>query len=193
MSNDRLTQFRQRRDHFFGHDEQSPLSDKTRASFTALDYYPENPDLTLTLPLETNETDVGEPINLATSDGAAKPFTRAGRITLPVEGKEVTLTVFRDVERGHYFLPFRDGTAGKTTYPVGRYLDVRARPDGQLIIDFNYAYNPYCAYSDGYSCPIPPQENVIGASIEAGERNFPAADQPADNDQAGERGSATEN
>ena len=180
MSGNRLTQFRQRRDHFFGHHEQSPLNADQRASFDGLNYYPENPDLALTVPLETSVKDAGERITLATSDGAAKPFVRAGRITFPIDGEEVSLSVFRDVERGHYFLPFRDGTSGDTTYPVGRYLDSRARPDGQLVVDFNYAYNPYCAYSDEYSCPIPPQENIVRVSIEAGERNFPGTGEAGD-------------
>ncbi len=190
MANERLNQFRARRDHFFSHDEQSPLSAGQRDGYSGLDYFPENPDLALTLPLETSGKDIGERINLATSDGNAKPFTRAGRISFPIAGDDVTLTVFRDVDRGHYFLPFRDGTAGITTYPVGRYLDIRAQPDGQLVIDFNYAYNPYCAYSDGYSCPIPPLENVVKAAIEAGERSFPAHGQAGPEEHAEERSAA---
>ena len=168
----RLAGYRQRRDHFFAHDEGSPLEPEQAEGFEGLDYYPERPDLALELPIDTSGPGVGEHIHLATADGRAKPFVRAGRISFEADGQPVTLSVFKDVERGRYFLPFRDGGAGTETYELGRYLDPRARPDGTLVVDFNYAYNPYCAYSDGWSCPIPPAENVIGASIRAGERSF---------------------
>jgi uncharacterized protein (DUF1684 family) len=76
------------------------------------------------------------------------------------------------VDRGRFFLPFKDGTTGGETYAGGRYLDPRARPDGSLVVDFNYAYNPYCAYGEGWSCPVPPVENEVTAPIEAGELAF---------------------
>ncbi|MDP9357994.1 MAG: DUF1684 domain-containing protein, partial [Chloroflexota bacterium] len=173
MSTDRLAAYRERRDHFFNHDDHSPLDDGQRAGFAGLSYFPYNPALVLELPLQTDGPGIGERLRLATSDGQAKPFVRAGRITFEVNGQPVTLSVFKDVERGRFYLPFRDGTAGRETYAVGRYLDPRARPDGTLVVDFNYTYNPYCAYSEGWSCPIPPAENVTPVRIEAGERVYP--------------------
>ena len=126
--------------------------------------------MVLELPLDETGPGIGERVELATADGQAKPFIRAGRITFPVDGVPTTLSVFKDPERGRFFVPFRDATAGAETYAVGRYLDPRTRPDGTLVIDFNFAYNPYCAYSDGWSCPIPPAENTTKAPIRAGER-----------------------
>jgi uncharacterized protein (DUF1684 family) len=82
------------------------------------------------------------------------------------------LTVLRDADQGGLFLPFRDASAGTETYEVGRYLEPQARPDGSLDIDFNYAYNPFCAYGEGWSCPIPPEENWLPVTIPAGERSF---------------------
>jgi uncharacterized protein (DUF1684 family) len=75
---------------------------------------------------------------------------------------------------GHpgYFIPFRDQTSGDTTYGAGRYLDVEPNGDGTVTVDFNYAYNPSCVYSDGYSCPLPPIENWLKVPIEAGEMMF---------------------
>ena len=75
---------------------------------------------------------------------------------------------------GHdgYFLPFRDSTSGKTTYGAGRYIDLEPNPDGSVTIDFNMAYNPYCAYNDSYSCPLPPVENWLQIPIEAGELDW---------------------
>jgi uncharacterized protein (DUF1684 family) len=170
--NSRLAGYRERRDHFFAHDPGTPLEPEHLARFSGLDYYPENPALALELPLDTSGPGIGERIELATADGHAKPFVRAGRISFKADGRPVTLSVFKDVARGRYFVPFRDGSAGTETYALGRYLDPRARPDGTLLVDFNYAYNPYCAYGEGWSCPIPPAENVVAAPIRAGERAF---------------------
>ena len=74
---------------------------------------------------------------------------------------------------GHgYFLPFRDATSGKETYGAGRYLDVPRGENGQVVVDFNYAYSPYCAYGDAYSCALPPRENWLTVPIEAGEMDL---------------------
>ena len=67
-------------------------------------------------------------------------------------------------------MPFRDGTSGRETYGAGRHLDIRVEANGSYVLDFNFAYNPYCAYSDAYSCPLPPAENWLPVRIEAGER-----------------------
>ncbi|MBA3528900.1 MAG: DUF1684 domain-containing protein [Propionibacteriaceae bacterium] len=168
----RLEAFRVRKNEFFKAEPDSPLTPEQQERFTALAYFPPNPDLTLELPLDTSGDGVGEVLTIGTTDGKAKPFERAGCIQFEAGGQPVTLTVFKEHGRGRYYLPFRDATAGVETYAVGRYLDIRARPNGDLLVDFNYAYNPYCAYGDGWSCPIPPRENVISARIEAGERAF---------------------
>ncbi len=173
LTSSRLDAYRERRDHHFAHDPGSPLSEEQRADFAGLPYFAERPDLAFDLPLETDGPTIGERLELKTSDGAVKPFVRAGQVRFEVDGEPVMLSVFKDVARGHYFVPFRDGTAGAESYAGGRYLDPRERPDGRLHVDFNYAYNPYCAYGEGWSCPIPPVENVVAARIEAGERAFP--------------------
>lgn len=78
------------------------------------------------------------------------------------------------VYRNHLFLPFKDATSGAESYGGGRYinLDVNDIENGKIIIDFNKAYNPYCAYSDGYNCPVPPKENHFKLAIKAGEKNY---------------------
>ena len=73
---------------------------------------------------------------------------------------------------GDFFLPFVDATAPDETYGAGRYLDIEPIGDGKFLIDFNYAYNPYCAYNDKWSCPIPPKENRLKVRIEAGEKKY---------------------
>jgi uncharacterized protein (DUF1684 family) len=151
------------------------LSESQRATFAGLDYFPESADLALNLPLDESGTDVGEPVDLQTTDGKAKSFTRAGRIRFEVGGAPIELTVFRDSDRGSLFIPFRDAAAGVETYELGRYLEPQGRPDGTLDVDFNYAYNPFCAYGEGWSCPIPPEENRLAVTIAAGEKAFPDA------------------
>ena len=165
--------YRERRDRYFGTHANSPLTAGQRERFQGLSYFGENLDLALEAPLDTTGDSVGEHVTIAGSDGKPKEYVRAGRIHFAVDDEPVTLTVFRDVARGRYFLPFRDLTAGEETYPVGRYLDPQARPDGTLQVDFNYAYNPYCAYSDGWTCPVPPFENMIRVRIAAGEKIYP--------------------
>jgi uncharacterized protein (DUF1684 family) len=73
------------------------------------------------------------------------------------------------------FIPFRDATSGKETYASGRYIDLRENTTGMYELDFNRAYNPSCAYSEGFSCPVPPPENTLEVTVRAGEMNYPLA------------------
>ena len=169
---EQLAGYRHRRDHFFAEHPHSPLSESQRAEFAGLEYFPERSDLSLNLPLDESGPDIGEMLDLPTTDGKTKAFSREGRVRLEADGAPVELTVFRDSERGSLFIPFRDASAGGETYEVGRYLEPQARPDGTLEVDFNYAYNPFCAYGAGWSCPIPPEENRLAVTIAAGEKAF---------------------
>jgi uncharacterized protein (DUF1684 family) len=168
----RLEGYRTRRDSYFATHEESPLTHEDRHEFPGLAYFDERPELSFVLEIDESGEGVGEQVEFATANNVPKRFIRAGRIHFDVDGQPVSLTVFKDVERGRFFLPFRDATSGKETYPVGRYLDPQQRPDGRLVVDFNYAYNPYCAYSEGWACPLTPFENVLRVPIRAGERNF---------------------
>lgn len=165
----RLTGFRKRRDEYFKQHADSPLTEKQKADFGGLSYFPRNDDLSYALELDTSGEGIGEEITVGTMSGEAKQYVRSGRIHFDVDGTPATLTVFHDPKTGKFFLPFRDATAGDETYSVGRYLDPKVRPDGRLVVDFNMAYNPYCAYNYGWSCTIPPMENRIEVPIRAGE------------------------
>jgi uncharacterized protein (DUF1684 family) len=167
----RLERFRHHKDDFFRTSPDSPLTPEQQARFTALAYYPERPDLHFELKLDRDGVDT-EVVELDTTDGERKPFRPAGTFTVPIDGQNVTLIVYKQPERGRYFLPFRDATSGTETYEIGRYLDPQEAPDGTLTVDFNYAYNPYCAYGEGWSCPIPPAANQVSVPIRAGEKNF---------------------
>lgn len=163
-----LTEFRKHKDEFFRDSHHSPLPHELRHGFEGLNYFDPNPDLVYTLPIQ--EAD-GAELNVGTTDGAIRVYHRAAKVSFEVNGEEATLSLF---DTGHpgWFLPFRDSTSGKQTYGAGRYLDLEPNEDGTVTIDFNYAYNPSCVYDEAYSCPLPPPENWLQVSIEAGEQNF---------------------
>lgn len=163
-----LAHFRAEKDRFFKTHRHSPLTRAQKAAFQGLSYFPENPDLAFELPVERFAEP--EEIVLQTSTGGEQVYTRYGRITFPVDGQEVSLTVYQS-EAG-FFLPFVDGLAGAETYPAGRYLDPEPAGPEMLRVDFNLAYNPYCAYNENWSCPLTPFENRLKVAIRAGEKLF---------------------
>lgn len=167
-----LQAFRTAKDRFFKQHDHSPLTPEQRAAFTGLAYFPENPALRLTLPVEPVE---GEPtLTMQTTTGDTQHYRRVGRVRFTIDGQEAALTLFADAHGG-LFLPFVDALANKETYGAGRYLEPEVVNDGQVLIDFNLAYNPYCAYNDAWSCPITPFENRLKVAIRAGEQLFDAA------------------
>ncbi len=165
-----LDDFRAAKDEFFA-TPHSPLEPED--NFSGLSYFPESNDLRYELPIEPA---AGGEVTIGTSDGQARTYKRAGLVRFTVSGSDVELTLLHHIGDDGYFLPFRDATSGKATYGAGRYLDVDDAEDGLVSIDFNLAYNPYCAYSEAYSCPLPPTENWLPVAIEAGEMTYePAA------------------
>jgi uncharacterized protein len=163
-----LKEFRAGKDRFFAADPDSPLTHEQKHTFKGLRYFPEN--LALRLELAVEEFPEKEMVKMQTTTGGVQTYTRFGRIRFSVEGQEVALTVFAS-EDG-YFLPFADGLAGTETYGAGRYLELEPAAKGRLLVDFNYAYNPYCAYNETWSCPITPAENRLKVPIRAGEKVF---------------------
>lgn len=166
---DPLTQHRTQKNHLFSDAHHSPLAGVPHGG-VALSYYEPDADLVFDLDLEAGD---GSPLQVATSDGAERTYRRAATVSFTVDDEPVNLTLY---DTGHtgLFLPFRDTTNGSETYGAGRYLDLE--PDsGRIVIDFNYAYNPFCAYDDAYSCPLPPAENWLRVPIRAGEREFTQA------------------
>ena len=170
-----LTEFRESKDEFFAKDGHSPLMDQQRSRFKGLEYYPENSDLRFVLTISELTEAQKERVDIATSTGEFQPYLRWGTITFSVEGESATLSVYQEVDGEEFFLPFADTSSGHETYGSGRYLDVLSLHGGKVLVDFNYAYNPYCAYNPNWSCPIPPLENRLKVPIHAGEKTFPDA------------------
>jgi uncharacterized protein (DUF1684 family) len=152
-----LEQFRAQKDHFFRTHPQSPLTPEQQATFVGLRYFPENSELRLVVPIE--EFADKDSVVMQTSSGDARTYTRYGRLLFTVDDREVTLAVYTDDDSGAFFLPFVDALRGRETYGAGRYLGPEPLSDGHFLIDFNLAYNPYCAYNDDWSCPLTPSEN----------------------------------
>jgi uncharacterized protein len=174
--------FRRGRDDLFAHHSQSALDEEQRAGFQGLDYFPYNDEArvegTITMDVDPERSLV------ATSGEDEMPMSRAGRVEFVLGGEEYVLTVYWiEVYGGGLFLPFRDRTAPGETYGGGRYLidtvkgsdfpQFSRQGDGaRVTLDFNYAYNPSCAYHYRWACPLAPPENHLSGDVRAGERIY---------------------
>jgi uncharacterized protein (DUF1684 family) len=163
-----LDAFRLEKDEFFRTSPHSPLTPGQKQAFTGLRYFPEDASLRLTVDVERFPQ--VETIRMQTSTGDVQDYQRLGRFGFLVDGQEAALTIYQN-EFGS-FLPFADSLAGGETYGAGRYLEPEELPDGRFLVDFNLAYNPYCAYNENWSCPITPAENRINVPVRAGEMVF---------------------
>ena len=180
---DTLRRFRQGRDELLRNHPQSPLALQARQRFNGLRYFDPDPAAKIRCRLEP--ADPGDPLEIDTGgeDGVIS-FRRTGRLAFAFNGRPCTLTVFSLVGYGGgLFLPFRDSTSGTETYGGGRYLfDTVKNTDGlsleltagspDVTIDFNYAYNPSCAYDARWACPLAPRENWLPVPVRAGEKVF---------------------
>lgn len=168
-----LAGFREARDHLFAAHPASPIPDGLRGGFEGLPYWPADPSMRFTVAVESLEATETSATSLS---GDAFPLRRIGLVRLPVGELEV---YWVDAYGGGIFVPFRDATSGDETYGAGRYLldtvkgaDLGGDEDG-LVLDFNYAYHPSCAYDPRWSCPLAPRPNWLAVPIRAGERLQP--------------------
>lgn len=119
--------------------------------------------------------------NMITSSGTAKEAQKYVKLSFSYNKKHYVLygyqlTKLKESKEyaDHFFVPFKDATTGNTTYAAGRYIDLTKTDikNGRVVLDFNKAYNPYCAFTDGYNCPIPPKENTLKLAVTAGEKKY---------------------
>lgn len=164
---------RREKDGFFRTAEESPIPPRERASFTGLKYF--SPDEKYRLRVHLTPVEDPTPIPMAVSQGDPRPMHRFGYFEFDLKGEKVRLWVYSSGSSHgteSLFLPFRDRTSGNESYGAGRYLDLPVSPHGEYVLDFNEAYNPYCAYSENYSCPLPPAENWLKVPVPAGEKAY---------------------
>ncbi len=149
-----------------------PLSPEEQRTFAGLDFFPVDPGFRIVVPALDATDDDGAPFQMQTSDDRERTARRVGRLHFTLCGVEHSLVAYKleGSPPGSLFVPFLDATSGHETYGAGRYLDLEPEPDGALVIDFNLAYSPYCAFSPRYSCPLTPAENRLPVRIDAGER-----------------------
>lgn len=168
--------FRAARDRLFAEHPQSPIPIAERAGFTGLPYWPYDPAFrfeAVVEPAGPAGADAPARVSAVSLRDEAFPLERIGRVRLPVGDLEV---YWIDVYGGGVFVPFRDATSGRETYGAGRYLLDTAKgadlggDEGRLVLDFNFAYHPSCAYDARWSCPLAPRANWLATAVEAGER-----------------------
>jgi uncharacterized protein (DUF1684 family) len=173
-----LEMMRREKDYFFREDPGSPIPWNLRPGFAGLAYFP--PDPAYRLRVRLMKLPSPEPVTLATSKGVPRPMVRYGYFEFEMGGVKQRLYAYKPASQlgrqggeSSLFVPFRDATSGKESYGAARYLDIEEGPTEEHALDFNLAYNPYCAYSDDYVCPFPPRENWLTVPILAGEKSFP--------------------
>lgn len=170
-----IREWRREKDEAFGGGPRSPIPEDERGDFEGLNYYPVDEDYRFVL--ELHEHDTKERITVGTNTDGELEYLRWGEFRFTVDGETVTLQAYiADPDADSLWVPFRDATSGEETYGAGRYVDLDPGEDrtgdGRWVLDLNMAYNPTCAYSDAYECPLPPTENWLDVPIEAGERSF---------------------
>ncbi|MEY4384486.1 MAG: hypothetical protein RI995_2028 [Bacteroidota bacterium] len=148
----------------------SPILNKE--AFNGLQYFSYNPNFVIKFNLKKAEKIQRIPIQM--TDGTTEEVSYFGDIESVVAGQSIRLKLYQH-DNGELFLPFKDKTAPQETYGGGRYLDIpiSSLHDSGILINFNYAYNPFCAYNKNYACPVPPKENHLGIRVEAGEKLTP--------------------
>jgi len=164
-----LKRFRTEKDQVFARDPHSPLTPEQRRAFGGLAYFDENPRLVVHASVDRNVEP--DEVRMATTGGEEQVYRRYGLVRFRVDDQPAQLVLYASDDSDELFIPFRDATSGHETYPAGRYLEVHAHGD-DVTIDFNYAYNPNCAYDPSWSCPVPPPENWLKVPIRAGEKTF---------------------
>jgi len=155
----------------------SPLKEKDRKKFKGLEFF--KFDSAYVVKATFKRTPNEEVFKMKTTTDRKPEYMKYGIITFQLQGKSYSLNVYQnqslindEAYKDYLFLPFLDDTNGEESYGGGRYIDLRI-PEGDTIeIDFNTAYNPYCAYNEKYSCPIVPRENYLALSVKAGVKAF---------------------
>ena len=170
-----LTEHRSKVKTEFLADSRSPLTSEDKLA--KMSYFPA--DIDYNCQCEITKDSVKRGIEMPTYSGISRPFYIYGKVNCKIKKQSIELTLYKSVRvvPGHpdlLFLPFKDATNDVETYGGGRYLDLEMHDihDDKINIDFNKAYNPWCAYSDGYNCPIPPKANHLAVGVYAGEKMY---------------------
>ena len=161
----------------FSNPEESPLTEDDRKKFESLDFFPIDSTYKVTAAFKLYENP--KTFAMPTTTDRLPIYRTYGVAVFNLNGKKLALHIYQNQDLiqqpeyiNHLFIPFNDETNGDETYGGGRFLDVEIPEGDTIVIDFNKAYNPYCAYNGKYSCPIPPKENDLAIAIKAGVKNY---------------------
>jgi uncharacterized protein (DUF1684 family) len=171
---DQINHERKDKDEFMRNADSSPFG-ANKNSFEGLKYFP--PDLRYRIQANLSHISTREVFTLTTNDGQSQSYLTYAWADFDLDNLHHRLLILEVMEsgseRGSLFLAFADETSTNETYGAGRYLDIKKVPGaGTIVLDFNNAYNPYCAYSENFTCPFPPKENVLKLAIRAGEKVY---------------------
>lgn len=173
---ERIQTHRIQKDLSFKNSDQSPLPDDQKKGFGGLRYFPVDLKYRHQVSLQNHTRQ--DTFKITTSSGVLRDAVKYGYFEFTVAGETHSLQVYKildiqDKYPNYLFVPFLDKTTGRQSYGGGRYLDLQENESGVYELDFNFAYNPSCAYGKGgYNCPIPPEENRLEVAIEAGEMAY---------------------
>jgi len=182
-----LNIFREIRDKSFRNANETPLLNEDLLKFEGLEYFGTDAKFAVNAKLERRSD--GQVFMMPTSIGTTRKYFKYGVLRFEFGGKRFSLTAFQSEaeakkaeNKGALFVPFRDLTNGTETYGAGRYLNIKSPSGNDAVLDFNFAYNPNCAYgNDSFSCAIPPKENFLQTEIKAGEKKFVSVSAKAEN------------
>jgi uncharacterized protein len=168
-----IRQYQQELNDSYRSPEKSPLEPEDLKEFSGLPFFPI--DSGYRIEARFVRTPGSKPFKMPTSTSRLPIYEKYGEAHFELHGQKIVLPLYQSHElrtkaeyKNHLFLPFKDLTNGNESYGGGRYLDVSIPEGDTILLDFNKAYNPYCAYSSRYSCPIPPKENRLRIHIRAG-------------------------
>ena len=165
-----INEYWEERHDFFKTSKASPFVQRG-VEYREVEYF--KPNLEYKVNGTLNRYTKRETLTLGNSDGTTTTYLKFADVNFKIRGQACSLLVLKALGFGNqYLLAFGDETRGDSTYGGGRYLDVVIGKSDQMTLDFNKAYNPYCAYFEDFTCPLPPRENLLGVAIEAGEKNY---------------------
>lgn len=172
-------EFRAEREAEFRDPATSPLETWQVAKFTGLKYFKIDPSFKVRANFV--RTPHEKKFNMPTSSGITKVYLKYGELTFKLDNRDYKLGVYQSEDlaqtekyKNFLLIPFTDQTNGKETYGGGRYIDFQIPSSDEVTLDFNLAYNPSCAYSSRFNCPIPPRQNRLPTKIKAGEKVYKA-------------------
>ena len=175
LQEERVLQWRKKRDEFFKSHERSPLTSKEKENFKGLIYYPFNPKYVFIDQIKGYIFHINNPnyyVIFLPHKGTCERYIQCGKFNFNLNGKEYSIQVYESILSETLFIPFKDMTNWRETHEGGRYIDSEILAGYKMVLDFNMAYNPPCAYNGKSVCVLPPKENVLNINIQAGEKIF---------------------